>query len=61
MKVLEVIHALENAYELYGDIVVDICEYGELAKRHYWCTSVVTNKDTVSISFHKNDRYKKGE
>lgn len=61
MKILEVMHALETAYELYGDIVVDICEHSDTSRKHYWCTSVVANKEVASISFHKGDRYKKVE
>jgi hypothetical protein len=61
MKILEVMHALETAYELYGDIIVDICEHSAASRKHYWCTSVVSNKDVVSISFHKDGRYKKVE
>lgn len=59
MKILEMIHSLEEAYNLYGDIVVDICEHNEAAKKHYWCTSVVADKDIASIAFHKCDRYKR--
>lgn len=58
MKILELIHNLETAYELYGDRQVEICCYSEEKKKYYWVSSCRLLPNRVIIGYHKDSLFK---
>lgn len=58
MTILELMHTLEMAHELYGDIPVDAVQMENSHRKRYWTKGTHATKDVFSILFHVDDRYK---
>ncbi len=47
MKVLELLTALNETFDMYGDIDVEVCQYSEDDRKYYW----------MSCAFEKDGRF----
>ena len=55
MKILELLHAAEEAYQLYGDINIEIAEFSnDGAIGAFWASSCRGTKKSFKIGFHRD-------